>query len=74
MVLSSLSASIQVISENEYRSRAQALFHVVIYGANGVGAFLWGVLAGLTSLTVAFAIAGGVVLSSSYLVRIPDEK
>ena len=74
MVLSSLSASIQVISENEYRSRAQALFHVVIYGANGVGAFLWGVLAGETSLTVAFAIAGGVVLSSSYLVRIPDEK
>ena len=62
MLHSSLSALIQTHSKERYRSRCQALFQFMIFGGNGIGALVWGIVA------AAFGVSALTILVGSFYV------
>jgi MFS family permease len=68
MLHSSLSALIQTHSKERYRSRCQALFQFMIFGGNGIGALVWGVVAGSFTVTAAFGVSALTIFVGSFYV------
>ena len=68
MLHSSLSALIQTHSKERYRSRCQALFQFMIFGGNGIGALVWGIVAGSFTVTAAFGVSALTIFAGSFYV------
>lgn len=67
LTLSAFNASIQMISPRWVVSRCHALFQTVCFGANALGSWTWGELAGEIGLSAAMLIAAVVVVFGAAL-------
>ena len=67
-VLSSVNASLQLFLPNWVRARGLGIYQIVFAGGQGVGAFLWGVLAGLTTLEIAHLAAAALMIAGAVSV------
>jgi Transmembrane secretion effector len=61
-VLSTVNALLQLFLPGWVRARGLAIYIVVLYGAQALGAVVWGTVADVGNLTVAFLAAGAVML------------
>ncbi|MDG4824417.1 MFS transporter [Asanoa sp. WMMD1127] len=64
-VLSSVNANLQLFLPNWVRARGLSIYQMIFAGAQGVGALLWGLLAGATSVPVALLAAGALMLAGA---------
>ncbi|NJP30965.1 MFS transporter [Micromonospora sp. HSS6-12] len=61
-VLANVNAEIQIFLPGWVRARGLAIYQVVFAGGQAVGAFVWGVVADVSGLVVAFVAAGALML------------
>jgi MFS family permease len=64
-VLSTVNANLQLFLPNWVRARGLGVYQMVFAGGQGLGALLWGVLAGATSLPVAHLASGALMLAGA---------
>jgi len=68
-VLSTVNATLQLFLPGWVRARGLSIYQVVVFGGQGVAAFLWGVLAQQTSLGAAFTAAAALLLAGVAAAR-----
>lgn len=69
-VLSSMNAAMQLFLPAWVRARGLATYQIVLFGAQAVGAVLWGVIAGPAGLVVTFLIAAAVMAAGAATIRL----
>jgi MFS family permease len=60
--LTALNAALQLTLPQWVRSRGAATYILVFMGAQAIGSFVWGLLAGIIGTELALAVAGGVLI------------
>jgi predicted MFS family arabinose efflux permease len=76
-VMSSMQIGAQMVLPNEIRGRGLALLNLVLMSGYAFGSPLWGVVARLTSPTLAFLIAGVVSLAAlalTFRMKLPQDQ
>jgi MFS family permease len=66
-VLSSINAELQLFLPGWVRARGLATYQMVLFGAQALGAVVWGVLAGQTGLLATFLIAAVVMVAGAVI-------
>ncbi|WP_433295057.1 MFS transporter [Actinoplanes sp. CA-030573] len=67
-LVSRMNASLQLFLPNWVRARGFAIYQVVFAGGQAFGALLWGQVAGLAGLRVAYLAAAGLMLAGTVTV------
>lgn len=68
-MLSSVNATLQLFLPAWVRARGLSVYQIVLFGAQAVGAVIWGVLAGPFGLATTFLIAAAIMLAGGLTVR-----
>ena len=69
-VLSTVNAELQLFLPAWVRARGLSVYQMVLFGAQGFGALMWGVIATPAGLVPTFLIAAGVMVAGVATVRI----
>jgi quinol monooxygenase YgiN len=69
-VLSTVNAELQLFLPAWVRARGLSVYQMVLFGAQGFGALLWGVIAAPAGLVTTFLIAAGVMVAGVATMRI----
>lgn len=69
MVLSDVNAELQLFLPTWVRARGFAMYQMVLFGSQAIGALVWGLIAEPLGLTVTFLIAVIVMLGSGSTIR-----
>src|SRR6202158_5039363 len=69
-VLATVNAELQLFLPAWVRARGLSVYQMVLFGAQGFGALLWGVIAAPAGLVTTFLIAAGVMLAGVATMRI----
>lgn len=69
-MLATLNTSLQLFLPAWVRARGLSIYQMVLFGAQGLGALLWGVLADAFGLTVAFVAAAAFLAVGTVSIRI----
>jgi MFS family permease len=69
-MLATVNSLLQLFLPSWVRARGLSVYQMVLFGAQGLGALLWGVVADSFGLTVAFLIAAGLTIASAASIRI----
>jgi MFS family permease/quinol monooxygenase YgiN len=69
-MLATLNTSLQLFLPAWVRARGLSIYQMVLFGAQGLGAVLWGVVADTSGLTVAFVASAGVLAVSTASLRL----
>jgi MFS family permease len=69
-MLATLNTSLQLFLPAWVRARGLSIYQMVLFGAQGLGALLWGVLADAFGLTVAFVAAAALLAAGTASVRL----
>lgn len=69
-VLSSINASLQLFLPAWVRARGLSVYQMVLFGAQAVGAVLWGVLAGPLGLVATFLLAATLMAAGVATIRL----
>jgi MFS family permease len=69
-VLSTVNAELQLFLPAWVRARGLSVYQMVLFGAQGFGALLWGVIAGPVGIVPTFLIAAVVMLAGVATIRV----
>jgi predicted MFS family arabinose efflux permease len=69
-MLATLNTSLQLFLPSWVRARGLSIYQMVLFGSQGLGALLWGVLANAFGLSVAFITAAGLLAASTASIRL----
>jgi len=69
-MLATLNTSLQLFLPTWVRARGLSIYQMVLFGAQGLGALLWGVLADEFGLTVAFVTAASLLAVGTASIRL----
>jgi MFS family permease len=69
-VLSTVNAELQLFLPAWVRARGLSVYQMVLFGAQGFGALLWGVIAAPAGLVTTFLIAAGVMVAGVATMRV----
>ena len=69
-MLATLNTSLQLFLPAWVRARGLSIYQMVLFGAQGVGALLWGVVADTLGLTVAFLVSAGLLGAGAASMRL----
>jgi len=69
-ILATLNTSLQLFLPAWVRARGLSIYQMVLFGAQGLGALVWGVLADAYGLTTAFLVAAGLLVAGAASVRL----
>jgi predicted MFS family arabinose efflux permease len=69
-MLATLNTSLQLFLPVWVRARGLSVYQMVLFGAQGLGALVWGVLADAFGLTTAFLVAGGLLAAGTASMRL----
>jgi predicted MFS family arabinose efflux permease len=69
-MLATVNTLLQLFLPRWVRARGLSVYQMVLFGAQGLGALLWGVVADSFGLTVTFLVAAGLMAAAAASVRI----
>jgi MFS family permease len=69
-MLATLNTSLQLFLPAWVRARGLSIYQMVLFGAQGLGALVWGVVADAFGLTVAFVGAGALLAAGTASIRL----
>jgi predicted MFS family arabinose efflux permease len=69
-MLATLNTSLQLFLPVWVRARGLSIYQMVLFGAQGLGALVWGVLADVSGLTTAFLVAAGLLAAGTASMRL----
>jgi MFS family permease len=69
-MLATLNTSLQLFLPAWVRARGLSIYQMVLFGAQGLGALLWGVLANALGLTVAFVTSATLLVLGTASIRL----
>jgi MFS family permease len=69
-MLATVNTLLQLFLPNWVRARGLSVYQMVLFGAQGLGAIVWGVVADSYGLTVAFLVAAGLTAAGAASIRI----
>jgi len=69
-MLATLNTSLQLFLPAWVRARGLSIYQMVLFGAQGLGALVWGVVADAFGLTTAFLVAAGLLAAGTASIRI----
>jgi MFS family permease len=69
-MLATLNTSLQLFLPAWVRARGLSIYQMVLFGAQGLGALLWGVVADAFGLTVAFVASGALLAVGTASIRL----
>jgi predicted MFS family arabinose efflux permease len=69
-VLSELNAALQLFLPGWVRARGLSVYQVVLFGSQGAGALVWGLLAGPAGLVATYLVAASALLAGAATIRI----
>jgi MFS family permease len=69
-MLATLNTSLQLFLPAWVRARGLSIYQMVLFGAQGLGALLWGVLANAFGLTVAFVTSAALLVAGTASLRL----
>jgi MFS family permease len=69
-ILATLNTSLQLFLPAWVRARGLSIYQMVLFGAQGLGALVWGVLANAFGLTTAFLVAAGLLGAGAVSMRL----
>ncbi|MFL5447685.1 MAG: MFS transporter, partial [Gemmatimonadales bacterium] len=70
VIISSMNAMIQLFLPGWVRARGLAAYQIVLFGSQAAAALVWGLVAGLAGLVVAFLLAAGLLLLTAASLRL----
>ncbi len=70
VVISNMSAMIQVFLPGWVRARGLAAYQIVLFGSQAAAALVWGLVAGSFGLVIAFLLAAGLLLLTAVSLRL----
>jgi MFS family permease len=68
-MLATLNTSLQLFLPAWVRARGLSIYQMVLFGAQGLGALVWGVMADAYGLTTAFLVAAGLLAAGTASMR-----
>ncbi len=68
-VISEVNATLQLLLPAWVRARGLSIYQMVLFGSQGAGALVWGLLAGPAGLRTTFLVAAAVLLAGAATVR-----
>jgi len=68
-MLATLNTSLQLFLPAWVRARGLSIYQMVLFGAQGLGALVWGMLADAFGLTTAFLVAAGMLVVATASMR-----
>jgi predicted MFS family arabinose efflux permease len=69
-MLATLNTSLQLFLPAWVRARGLSIYQMVLFGAQGLGALVWGVVANACGLTTAFLVAAGLLVAGTASMRL----
>lgn len=69
-MLATVNTLLQLFLPSWVRARGLSVYQMVLFGAQGLGALLWGVVADSFGLTVTFLVAAGLTAAAAASIRI----
>ena len=69
-MLATVNTLLQLFLPSWVRARGLSVYQMVLFGAQGLGALLWGVVADSFGLTLAFLVAAGLTISSAASIHL----
>jgi len=69
-MLATLNTSLQLFLPAWVRARGLSIYQMVLFGSQGLGAFVWGVVADAYGLTTAFLVAAGLLAAGTTTLRL----
>jgi hypothetical protein len=69
-MLATLNTSLQLFLPAWVRARGLSIYQMVLFGAQGLGALVWGVIADQFGLTVSFVASAAVLLAGTVSMRL----
>jgi MFS family permease len=69
-ILATLNTALQLFLPAWVRARGLSIYQMVLFGAQGLGALVWGVVANAFGLTVAFLVAAGLLAAGAASTRL----
>jgi MFS family permease len=69
-VLSEINAALQLFLPGWVRARGLAVFQMVLFGSQAVGALIWGLLAGPAGIVATFLVAAALLFASALTIRL----
>jgi predicted MFS family arabinose efflux permease len=70
VVLATVNTSLQLFLPAWVRARGLSVYQMVLYGAQGLGAVVWGAVADAFGLTLGFLVAAGLMAAGTASIRI----
>jgi MFS family permease len=69
-MLATVNTLLQLFLPSWVRARGLSVYQMVLFGAQGLGALLWGVVADSFGLTLTFLVAAGLTISSAASIHL----
>jgi MFS family permease len=69
-VLSEVNASLQLFLPGWVRARGLSVYQMVLFGSQGAGALVWGLMAGPAGLVATYLVAAGALLAGAATIRL----